>query len=536
MSLSRREFSKLNILLLESSGPMRSAIYYMLRDLGVEALSVQSVSRSVLETLEDNNFDIVLLGHNGREATTGIQILEEARFRGFMRPTSSWIVMTADTSQEVILQAVDSRPDDVMSKPFSSEELARRISHLVRCKRSLLNIDRAQESGDLKAVISACKKIGRGDPVYHDAMLIRTNALIALGDAPAAVQLLEKYYWEEPDKELGVALSQAYIAMHRLDDAESLLEKLVSNYPLFMHAYDLLARVQELQGELEEACETLQMATAQAPLGIPRQMELGRVATQSNALEIARSAYKRSISLGAHSFYKSSEPHIKLANIARLQMKSSSDSVRESLAVEIRQILDMAHKAFPKDDGLKVRSQLVLNETYMELGDMDSAAKALSRADMINSSLVKPFDLNRQKQLLNNDPVPVLEPILLPEPAAAVDTPKRDPEMSAKVNRIGIKHYLAGKPAQAIRYFGMASEYDPSNALAFLNLAQLFLESARDDHTRRDERLRMVDRYLRLTQRMTLSKEAQDRQKKLKFLRETPVDSLPKGPLSVLLQ
>lgn len=178
----------------------------------------------------------------------------------------------------------------------------------------------------------------------------------------------------------------------------------------------------------------------------------------------------------------------------------------------------------------------MLNETYLAVGDIEAASRALSRADMINSGLRNPLNLTREKELLNNDPVPVLEPIKVPETVAAVDSPKRDPQMSAKVNRIGIKHYLAGKPSQAIRYFGMATEYDSSNALAYLNLAQLFLESARDDSARRDERLRMVDRYLRLTKRMKLDEDQLERQNSLAFLRETPAEKLPKGSLGVLLQ
>jgi len=524
------------VLLLESSGPMRSAIYYMLRELGVQNLSVESLGRSVLNLLQEQRFDIVLLGHNGRDATTGIQLLEEARFRGYMRPTSGWILMTSDSSQEVILQAIDSHPDDLITKPFSREELHQRMSALVELKRALRPVDEALESGNPQAVIAACRRIPRFDPAYHDAMIIRARALIQLNEAPAALQLLEAFYWEAPEKELGAALAQAYIAVHRLDEAEKLLTDIMENYPLFMQAYDLLARVQELQGELDGARETLIQATAQAPLGIPRQMELGRVATQSNAYDVARTAYKRTINLGRKSCFHSAEPHLRLANISRLQLQSMPDKAHAAMTAEIREILQQAQREFPKDDLLKVRSELVLNETYLVTGEIEAASKALSRADAINSGLPQPLNLNKEKELLNNDPAPILEPISVPETVAAVEAPKRDPEMSAKVNRIGIKHYLAGKPAQAIRYFGMATEYDPSNVLAYLNLAQLFLESARDDSKRREERLRMVDRYLRLTQRMQLSDEARQRQDRLKFLREAPIKELPKGALGVLLQ
>lgn len=536
MPLKARDYAKLNVLLLESSGPMRSAIFYMLRDLGVVNLSVASLGPQVLELFDEHDFDVILLGHNGRDATTGIQLLEEARFRGYMRPTAGWILMTSDSSQEVILHALDSHPDDLITKPFSQHELDQRISSLVLLKRSLRPVSEALERGDQAEVVVACKKISRFDMAYHDATLIRAKALIELGEALDAIQLLEKYYWEEPEKELGVALAQAYLSMHRLDDAKKLSSQLIEHYPLFMPAYDLEARVLELQGEIDEARDTLQAATQQAPLGIPRQMELGRVATQSNAYDIARSAYKRTISLGRKSRFGSADPHLKLANISCLQLKTTPERAQAALITEIRDTLVKAQQEFPKDDALRVRAELVLNETYLAVGDIEAASRALSRADLLNSSLKDPLNLTREKEQLNSDPVPVLEPIKMPEMVAAEPASKRDPQMSAKVNRIGIKHYLAGKPSQAIRYFGMATEYDPSNGMAYLNLAQLFLESARDDRARRDERLRMVDRYLKLVKRMQLDDDLVQRQNSLAFMRETPAEKLPKGALAVLLQ
>jgi tetratricopeptide (TPR) repeat protein len=113
---------------------------------------------------------------------------------------------------------------------------------------------------------------------------------------------------------------------------------------------------------------------------------------------------------------------------------------------------------------------------------------------------------------------------------------RRDQAMAAKVNRLGIKHYMAGKYSQAIRYFGLAIEYDPGYPAALLNLAQLYFESARDSSARRDERLKMVDRYLRLTERLQLGAAERTRLNQFKQLRGQPIEQLPAGSLGVLLR
>lgn len=133
---------------------------------------------------------------------------------------------------------------------------------------------------------------------------------------------------------------------------------------------------------------------------------------------------------------------------------------------------------------------------------------------------------------ITGDKVPVLDqPAAEPAKAAAH---KHDPAMSEKVNRLGVKHYLADKVPQAIRYFGLAIEYDAKNAKALLNLAQLFLESAYQHSARRDERLKMVTRYMRLTERMVLEAEESEKLRRLQGALKAGIEGFPAegfGPL-----
>jgi len=536
LAASKVNYADKSVLLVDSSGNMRSTIFYMLRELGVQNLRAVTVSERVLEMIRDESFDIILLGHNSSDAVTGMRLLEEARYRGYIRPTAGWIFMTSDASQEVVLHAIDSRPDGLLTKPFTIDELKLRLDQLIRRKQTLYPIEQAIEIGDLPSAVEDCAAIPRGDPCYEQAQRLRAQCLMELGRVQQAYDELEKHYWQGEDKDTAVLMAQALYRLKRLEEAEELLVELVERYPLLIAAYDLLAKVHESRGNLFEAREALQQAAAKSPLGIPRQMELGRVATQTEALDVAENAYRRSIVLGRSSCYRSPEPYLRLANIRRLELKSSDERKQVTLRNELDSLLNNAEFNFPRDMQLRVRSALLRSQTCRDLGELDESNRLYREADQRNRELDHPLNLEREELLLSGDKVPLVEPEPPLPKREEARFAKRDQAMAAKVNRLGIKHYMAAKYSQAMRYFGLAIEYDPGCAAALLNLAQLYLESARDTEFKRDERLKMVDRYLHLTGRLELNEAAAGRLSLLRSLRNRPLPELDKGALAMLLR
>ncbi|WP_036186244.1 tetratricopeptide repeat protein [Marinobacterium lacunae] len=536
MAPSKITYADKKVLLVESSGNMRSTIFYMLRELGVQNLRAMTVSERVLEALRVESFDIVLLGHNSSDAVSGMQLLEEARYRGFIRPTAVWVFMTSDASQEVVLHAIDSRPDALITKPFSVDELKQRLDQLVLRKRMLYPVEQAIEIGDLEGAIEACDDIPRSHPCFEQARRLKAQCMIDLGRTQAAYDFLERHYWQAEDKDTGLIMARALYLMDRLKEAGELLTILIEKHPLLIAAYDLLAKVLERDGQLHDARETLKEATEKAPLGIPRQMELGRVATQTDALDIADGAFKRSIVLGRRSCYRSPEPYLRLANVRRLEMKGAQARQVLDLRNELDTLLNNAEFSFPRDSALKVRTALLRSKVAHDLAEPEEANRLMNEARVLNQQLDRPIDLAREDLILSGDKVPMLEPETGMGRRAETGKSKRDQAMASKVNRLGIKHYMAGKYAQAIRYFGMAIEYDPSYPAALLNLAQLYLESARDSFERREERLKMVDRYLRLAERVNTSDVEQDRLLQFKRMRSRPIEDIPEGSLGGLMR
>lgn len=534
--MAKIDYSDKQVLLIESSGNMRATIFYMLRSLGVVNLKAVTINERVLPEISEHNYDVILLGHNVNDSVAGIQILEECRYLGYIKPSACWVFMTSDASQEVILHAIDSRPDELIMKPFSIDELKHRLDNILFRKSIFKPIDDAIEVGDYPTAISYCQNnFSSSDPEFDEAQLMLSRLLNQFGKPKEAAKVAEKLYWKAHEKDAGLCWAQALLAQDEVKEAQRLLKELIEEYPLFIVAYDLLASSHEKNGDLELACETVNEATQRSPLGIPRQMELGRLATQAKKLDLAGGAYKKSIMLGRHSCYKSPEPYLRLANVKRLELSAAEGPVASELKSEFDSIINQAYRSFPEDHLLQVKASLLKSELYNQLGDTDEANKCTRDAQRANSELSAPLDLERELLNVTGDAVPLLEPEKAKRATPTVSK-KHDPEMSVKVNRLGVKHYLSGKMPQALKYFGLATEYDTTNVSALLNLAQLFLESARDSVDKRAERAKMVARYLKLSSRLVAEGVEKDKHHQLQAYLDSGIDKLPDGSLGNLIR
>ena len=127
--------------------------------------------------------------------------------------------MTSDASREVVLHAIDSRPDDLLTRPFSIDELKSRLDQLVLRKQMLRPVEQSIEVGDLEGAVLACDDIPRHDPNIDYARRIKANLLTQLGRADEAYEVLEPIFWQDPDKDTGLCMAQALIGMQRLSEA-----------------------------------------------------------------------------------------------------------------------------------------------------------------------------------------------------------------------------------------------------------------------------------------------------------------------------
>ncbi len=531
------DYSNKSVLLIDSSGNLRATVKSMLQSMGFASVTAVSISPRILEDIVAGDFDIVLIGHNFNDSYSGLQLLEEARYKGLIKPTCSWILMTSDSSQQSVLFAIEIQPDELLTKPFTLSALGKRIHQLCVHRAVLEPIERAIERKAINRAVKLCDSLLKPlDANYPQAQLIKGRLLLDQQQYDAAKAVFEPLYLADSGLLSGYQLAECHYRLGEFDPAQELLQRLLSLHPLLIPAYDLQARVYEAMGELDQAQQVLKKAVSQSPLAIKRQLELGRLSMRTQDLSQAEKAYRRCIRLGESSCLDSPAPYFKLANVQRLQMEQADGVEKQDKLNEIESLLERAGQRFHREHEVRIQSQLMRAKVQESLGDADAAQRCYERALQYAELNGDDVDLEQMRAKMLDETIPAM-----PSPVSAGATEdkvasKVDPVMSAKVNRIGVRNYMADKPGQAVRYFGLAFEYDPNNARALLNLSQLFLEAARDTPSRSDERMKMYQRYLRLAQRLPVSGDEKSKLEMLRGLSNRALDELPAGPLAPLLK
>ncbi|MGB0663576.1 MAG: response regulator [Pontibacterium sp.] len=546
------DYSRKRVLLVESSSTLRSAISQMLRTLGVHNLQATGNYREIGARLEYERFDFILIAHNESDKVSGLQVLEEARLKRWTGPGTDWILLTGNASQETVLHAIDNEPDAMLSKPFSVADLKKRMDALWLRQEAFKAVTQAADNGDIIEAAKLClTRFSIHSPYREEAELRACEYFLDMGEYAQVKQIAERLYWRAERKEPGLLLARALLHLGQLDEAFELLQKLIQKNPLYLAPYDLLAMIFDLKGDVSSALEVMKSATKKSPMAVLRQRELGRLATSISELDVAEFAYKRSIVHGQHSCHHSYEPFLSLANVVRLKGVTDDALGRQRQKI-IGDILAAANRAFVNDKQLKVKTAMFSSELQRDIGRDEESKRLANEAAELNALLDEPVNFAELMSGLNGArPQSPFTPSVANNPAANPKTTpasitlkpgtkpklsKEAQEKSRQANRQGVKLYASHERLHALKFFKMAVKQDPNYFAALLNLAQLYLELARDEEKGRQQYL---DHLANAMDKMATLPSSEDQKRKydaLADLWEGGLEALPSGPVGQMLR
>lgn len=369
------------ILVVEDQAIMRETIKHILGSFGARFIVEAENGINAITAMRIDRFDIVLCDYNLLSGKNGQQVLEEARHLKLLPVNTIFIMVTCEQSQDMVLSAIDNKPDDYLIKPFNRQQLLNRIERCHTRKAYLASIEREIEKGNLYKAIHHCERLLQQDDKKMRMQLLKLRAELAIkiGDLKTAEAIYQNILTERelPWARLGLGIVAFFLGQQ--DRAIKIFQELIGEYPVMLEAYDWLVKAYESAGRDEHAVTSLNSAVTLSPMSILRQKKLAVLADKTENLAIAKKAYAAAIKLGKNSIHGSSADYSGLANV---HLKSNA-------ANEALKILHDLNQQSQNDPEAKLRAALLENEIHRIKGHKALAQQAYEKLFKLNEQFNK---------------------------------------------------------------------------------------------------------------------------------------------------
>lgn len=526
------EYNTKRFLIVDDFTDFRSALTGMLRQMGVAHIDAAVNGEEALALCRKHSYDVILHDYNLGKGKNGQQVLEELHHDKLLSPHCIFILISAESSQAMVMAALECEPDSYLTKPFNLASLQQRLDKLITFKAVLRPVLEAEARGDYPAVLEACAKVIAAHPRYApQCRRQQVAALAALGRRQDQERLLQSLVSERPLPWALVALADLSRETGQLDKALALYQDGIRQFPLIPALYDGLAATELARGNLEEAQEYLQQGLRISPYSLQRQQRMGQVAQRNQDHEQAARAFRQAVDLGRNSLFRNPENHLHLAT--NLTAQAGDGVLGHRVVAEIRQTLGELDKTWRDDPALAIRSRLMHARTLDKSGHAAEARRLAEQVATEVAQLESFFDsdaaLQVAAQLRDLGQADAADGVL----ATSVEMYGDDPTVMAEIarhtddaalltagsqalewNRQAIALYQQKQYPEALQLFRQALASQPRNISFALNTAQtlLRLAGARALPELRDE----CERCLQLAAAMPTHDHRRERFRKLR--------------------
>lgn len=487
-------FESKKILVIEDQAIIRETIKHILYSLGARHIVEAGTGINGIVEMRRLHFDIVLCDYNLGDGKNGQQVLEEAKHFKLLPFNAIFIMITVEQSKNMVLNALDCKPDDYLIKPFNRIQLSTRIERCIARKTYLSSIEREIDIGNIYQAIQNCEKLlQQGDKNTHLHILkIRAELAILISDLKMAQKIYQEILQERdiPWARLGVIVI-VFLEGHYEQAVASLIQ-FIDQYPMMLEAYDWLAKAHAALGNDEDALAALNQAIDLSPQTILRQQRLALLADKAENNEVAKKAYKAAVHLGKHSVHGSSSDFSGLAK-AYLKSNSTDDALK---------ILNDMNKSFLNDPDSRVRAAILEIEIQKAKNNGVVAQKPYEKAFKLNEQFGKQISRELRLEMAkighlsgaaevtdeiladliktNIDDKPFIDDIekmcntFIGENYAA-SLIKRIKQELVDINNTGVNLFKEGRIEDALTVFGNAIEKMPSNRTVTLNMLRILI-------------------------------------------------------------
>ncbi|MDR0702804.1 MAG: tetratricopeptide repeat protein [Azoarcus sp.] len=341
------KFEEFQVLVVASNPKLRTQLRGMLSSFGFSSIHFAISAHTALRHLHARHYELILCDYALGGGQDGQHLLEDLRQHEVITSDTLFVMITSERNHECVVGAAELLPDDYILTPLAPGTLQDRLARLIDKREVFLPARQLAAIGDWLGAIDYCLEAETEHPQYLvDFHRLEAGYHIAAGQLTEAEAIYRRIVASQhiPWAQLGLARCLAFKKDYAAADA--LLTELIAENSHFMAAYDLLARVRAENGQGDEACKVLQTAIERSPYRLGRHRRLGELAMETGDAATAEKALAEVIRQSAHSHFRDSEIHVRLAQAQIAQNKT--DAARATINDLERHLGDQPNAALCK--------------------------------------------------------------------------------------------------------------------------------------------------------------------------------------------
>jgi CheY-like chemotaxis protein/Tfp pilus assembly protein PilF len=481
-------------LLVDATQAMRQLLRESLRSLGARFIDQAGSGGEAISMLQTTKYDVVLCDFNLGQGKNGQQVLEEAKVRDLILPTTVWIIVSSEKNLESVIGAAEHQPDAYLIKPITEEVLLSRLNRAWSKKQVFRAIDKAYIEKDYLKAARLCDTQIKDNRIHApNIMRMKASLLLKSGQPELAREVYERvlatrnYSW-----------ATAGLAKIRLQNGEPEIAKqmfidVIASNRYYVDAYDQLALAHQQLGQFEEAANILEKAAKLSPNSVLRQKSLGEISLKLGNTAAAEKAFRKCMAIGEHSVMKNPDAYLGLARVCGLKKEPE----------EALQLLALVQKEFGSEQ-IRLRSKITEGMIHHESGNEQKARLSGDEiGNLLSTSDARPATaicLDMARLLfavgVKDAPVKLLieliknnhdNDVLLDEVQRIFESAKMGQEglmlmasarkQATDIMNHGVLLWKTGKLAEAVAWMSNACKTLPNNMRVLFNCAQIMLSS-----------------------------------------------------------
>lgn len=348
-----------SVLVIDDFENVRRSVRSMLTAMGIRNVVEARDAKEALKAMQEQPFGFVFCDFNLGKGMDGQQLLEEAREQGILSWQTHFVIITAETTRDMVMGAIEHRPDDYLAKPFAFDTLKSRWARWKDSADALRPINQAIDQENYPAIINACEILIEKSTRYRSwAQRKLVETLILTGEIKRAEKTLKGFSSVRLLPWMQVDFGRIKMAEGSFEEAIDYFKLVIDEQPSYIAAFDLLAECYKELSEIEKRRETLERAVQVSPRNYVRQSLLAEVLEDTEAYKQSGKAFQQVINLTRGSAKETHLAYIRLLNVMGLNADQLDNSAKVIATKDISSLITKMTKKYHDVPEVKLTARI----------------------------------------------------------------------------------------------------------------------------------------------------------------------------------